>query len=318
MRILSFDELSEAQDRSRALVSMAAFGNVFDRERVETYRRRLKCFSEYVAVFAVNRDDVLGQVFVLRLPFEFPDGSGQISAIASVGTRPDVGRTGVAETLLREVHHREREAGLRVAALWTNRSWGAHHLYEKIGYRDVYSPPWVVRLPSSRRPPKPPIRFATPADLDGIERLHRQLARERLGHRERPAGWLRVDAQLGYVDPATDLLVRREGRELVGYAHLDRTGRRIICGELLATSTEVTRELIAGVAWAAHPLPWAFQHTLVTDNPLMLREPASVHGRLGWYVMMGCDLSRDWTVREAEERFGTRDSRFICLAGDRF
>ena len=318
MRILSFDELSEAQDRSRALVNMAAFGNVYDRERVETYRRRLGCFSEYVGVFAVERDEVLGQVFVLRLPYEFPDGSGQISAIATVGTRPDVGRTGIAETLLREAHRREREAGLGYAALWTNRSWGAHHLYEKVGYRDVYSPPWVVRFPPVRRPPEPPVRFATSADLGRIERLHRRLARERLGHRERPTGWLRLDVQLGYIDPSTDVLVRYEGGELVGYAHLDRTGRRIICGELLATSAKVKRELIAGVGWVAHPLPWAFQHTLVTDDPSMLRGRASVNGRVGWYVMMGCHLSRAWTLREAEERFGTRDSRFICLAGDRF
>lgn len=318
MRILSFDELSAAQDRSRALVNMAAFGNVYDRHHVETYRRRLRCFSDYVGVFAVDGDEVLGQVFVLRLPYQFSDGPGQISAVATVGTRPDASRTGIAETLLHEVHRREREAGLRYAALWTNRSWGAHHLYEKLGYRDVYSPPWVVRLPPSRRPPKPPVRFATPADLHGIQRLHRQLAGERLGHRERPLGWLQVDAQLGHVDPSTDLLVRFQGNELLGYAHLDRNGRRIICGELVATSAKVKRELVAGVAWVAQSLPWAFQHTLVTDEPSMLRGRAAVYGRIGWYAMMGCDLSRAWTVRQAEDEFGTRDSRFICLAGDRF
>jgi len=318
MRILTFDELSGVQDRSRALVNMAAFGSVYDRDRAETFRRRLKCFSEYVGVFAVDGDGVLGQVFVLRLPYEFPDGPGQISAIASVGTRPDAGRTGVAETLLREAHRREQEAGLRYAALWTNRSWGAHHLYEKLGYRDVYAPPWAVHLPSPQRVPKARVRFARPSDLESIEQLHRQVARERWGHRERPSGWLLVDSQLGYVDLSTELLVCHEGNELEGYAHLDRNGRRIICGELLATSRRVRRQLVAAVGWVAAPLPWAFQHTLVTDDPAMFHVPAFVNGPVGWYVMMGCDLARAWTPREAETRFGTRDPRFICLAGDRF
>jgi len=318
MRILSFDELSAAHDRTRALVNMAAFGSVYSRERVDTYRRRLKCFADYVGVFAVEGDEVLGQVFVMRLPYEFPDGAGLLSAIASVGTRPDVGRTGVAETLLREAHRREREAGLRFAALWTNRSWGAHHLYEKVGYRDVYASPWVVRLSPPPKAPKRPARFAKLSDLPSIERLHRRLARERLGYRERPPGWLRVDVQLGYVDPATDLLVRYERDELEGYAHLDRSSRRILCGELLATSPRVKRELIAAVGRAANSLPWAFQHTPVSDDPAMFRGPAFVYGPVGWYVMMGCELAREWTGREAEARFGTLDPRFLCLAGDRF
>ena len=318
MRILSFDELSAAQDRSRALVNLAAFGNVFDRARIEDYRRRLGCFSDYVGVFAVEGDEVLGQVFVLRLPYEFPDGPDSVSAIATVATRPDVGRTGIARTLLREAHRREREVGARYAALWTNRSWGAHRLYEELGYRDVYSVPWAVRSPTPRQIPKPPVRVARPTDLGAIERLHRQLARDRLGYRDRSPGWLRVDVKLGYVDPSTDLLVRHRRGELAGYAHLDRNGRRVICGEMLAISPTVKRELVAGVGWAAGPLPWAFQHTLVTDDPGMFRGRQFVNGPVGWYVMMGCDLSRPWTIGEAVAGFGTRDPRFLCLAGDRF
>lgn len=317
MKVLTFDELSPDQDRSRALVNLAAFGSVYDRARVEVYRRRLGCFSDYVGVFAVDGGKVLGQVFVLRLPYEFPDGPDVMSAIATVATRPDAGRRGIARRLLREAHRREREAGVRYASLWTNRSWGAHRLYEELGYRDIYATPWAVRSPTSRQVTKPPVRFATRTDLTAIERLHRQQARDRLGYRERPPGWLRVDVGLGYVDPTSELLVRYRNGKLAGYAHLDRSARRVICGEMVAISATVKRELAAGVGRTAGPLPWAFQHTLVTDDPQMFSGRAFVNG-VGWYVMMGCDLSREWTAEEAAAGFGTRDPRFICLAGDRF
>jgi len=318
MRILSFDELTPELDRSRGVVNLAAFGNLFTRERITALRQRLNGFSEYVGVFGVEDNHVLGQVFVLRIPYEFPDGPAEISGIATVATRPESGRAGVAKALMLDAHRREREAGVRYAALWTNGSWGAHHLYEKLGYRDVYSSPWALHFPARVRRPAPPVRFARGSDLDEIDRLHDRQARGRIGFCRRPRGSLRADVQGRYVDPATDLLIRHKGGQLVGYAQLDRNSRRIICGEMVATSLAVKRELVAGVEWVANRLPLAFQHTPVTDSPGLFRGRAYESGPTSWWGMLAADLSRTWTARSAVQRFGTRDSRFLCLAGDRF
>jgi GNAT superfamily N-acetyltransferase len=318
MRILSFDELTPEMERSRGLVNLAAFGNLFTSARIDFLRSRLRCFSEYVGVFGVEGDQVLGQVFVLRIPYDFPDGRGEISGIAAVGTLPEAGRTGVAEALLCDAHRREWEAGVRYAALWTNRSWGAHHLYEKLGYRDVYSAHFALHLPTAARPRASRVRFARPSDLDEIDRLHDRLAEGRVGYCRRLRGSLRADVRFRYIDPATDLLVRRQDGELVGYAHLDRDVRRVVCGEMVATALAVKRELVVGVEWTANRLPTAFQHTLVTDSPRLFRGRSYMNGRASWYGMLAADLSREWTTREAEKRFGTRDPRFICLTGDQF
>jgi len=317
MRILTYEELSPELERDRSVVNMAAFGSVFSREYIELLRR-LGFVSEYVGVFAVERNRVLGHIFVLRIPFAFPAGPETISGIAAVGTRPDVGRTGVARALLTDAHRREREAGLRHAALWTNRSWGAHGLYEKLGYRDVYSSPAVVLPPGGGGRRGPTLHFAKPSDLDEIDRLHNRMAEGRLGYCYRPVGTLRADRRLHYIDPATDILVARRRGRLAGYATVDRSPRRVICGEIVATAGITKRSLIAGVERVAKGLPCAFQHTPVRDSPELFRSRGSLTIPVSWYGMLGANLSREWTTKEAVREFATQDPRFICLAGDLF
>lgn len=317
MRIVTFDELTPDMERSRQLVNLAALGSIFARARIADLRRR-RALADYVGVFAVEGNEVLGHVFVELIPYEFADGPDTISGIATVGTRPDVGRSGIARKLIQEAHRREREEGRRFAALWTNRSWGAHNLYEKLGYQDVYSSPWALHTPPVRRPKAPNIRPARRSDLGTMERLHDCLAAGRIGYCRRPRGSLSSAVRFRYIDPSTDLLVRRHDGDLGGYAVLERTTRRVLCGELVADSPAVKKELVVGVAREANGLPYAFQHTLVSDSPDLFRPPRFVFGRMSWYGMMAADLGRGWTREAALEQFGTQDPRFLCLAGDRF
>ena len=317
MRILTFDELTPEMERSRMLVNVAAFSSVFTRERIADLRRR-KAIAEYVGVFAVVGQEVVGHVFVELIPYDFPDGPAKVSGIATVGTRPDAARSGVARRLLEDAHERELADGRQFAALWTNRSWGAHHLYEKLGYRDVYTSPWAVHPPSEDSPSASSVRFATKDELDEIDEFHDRMSRGRVGYCRRYRGTMRSAVRFRYVDPATDLLVVRRRGELVGYAHLERSARRVICGEVVAVSRRVKRELVNAVARLSRGLPYAFQHTLISDDPAMFPSRTYVHGPVGWYVMMGADLERNWSTSAAEGRFGTRDPRFLCLAGDRF
>jgi GNAT superfamily N-acetyltransferase len=308
-------------DLDRTLIHIAAFGGVFSRRRVEILRRRTKSFADYVGVFAVEGAEVLGQVFVVRIPYAFPDGPDRISGIAAVATRADRGRSGIARSLLEEVHRREREAGLRHSALWTNRSWGAHRLYEKLGYQDVYSSPWVIHSPigpAPRKARRPGCRPGRRADLAEIDRFHNREAADRLGYYRRPSGFSSVEVRLGAMDPARNLIVARQGGELVGYAHFERGPFRVVCGEIVADSATVGRDLVGEVERAAVRLPCAFQHTFVTDAPGIFRGAGYASIPMGWYGMMGNALGRKWTRRQAVDRFGTEDPRFICLGGDRF
>lgn len=321
MRFLSFDELTPTMDADRLLVHLAALGGAADRRAVALWRRRSNIYSEYVGVFAVERGRVVGQTLVKRLPYTFPDGTESIGAIASVGTRPDRARRGVARQILTEVHRREREAGIRFVALWTNRSWGAHRLYEKLGYRDVYSAPWAVRAPRPGpypRRPRASIRPARAGDLPELERVHDRGAEGRLGFCHRPPRALQLAAATRDFDLSRDLLVARESGRIVGYALPQSSSVRSVCGELVAESSHARHSLVEEVERKARRTPVAFQHSPVTDDLEFFRRRGYVTAATGWYVLMGAELGRAWTRRAATERFATNDRRFLCLSGDRF
>ena len=321
MRILTFDELPAALEPSRALLQMIAFSSFYTRTEMRVWRQKTRRMADYAGVFAVEGDRVLGEVYVLRIPYTFPEGTELIGGLATVTTNPDERRSGIAAALIREAHQRERDAGIRYVTLWTNPSWGAHALYEKLGYRDVYSSPWAVRQRTSRVPLRRRargIRFARPSDLEAIEQLHDRSAEGRLGFCRRPKGSLRAMALVGRLDPKRQLLVYRVAGELVGYAYLDRTPQRTGCGELVAATFPGRRALFDEVVRLTGRAPCAFQHSVVTDAPEFFRGRDFARSRGSWWGWMATEVGRDWTATEAVDRLTTNDPRFLCYSGDRF
>jgi GNAT superfamily N-acetyltransferase len=319
MRFLTYDELTPTMEVDRTLLHLASFGGTFPSAWIELWRRRTKDLADYGGVFAVEGGRLLGQTYALRIPYTFPSGTETVTGIAAVATRPDRGRSGVAHAVLSEIHRREKEAGIRFATLWTNRSWGAHRLYEKLGYRDVYASPWAVHAPVRPSPPKPTgVRPARRTDLADLEELHSRQSRGRLGFLREPNGYLTTGAKAGYLDPGKELVVVRSGGRLHGYAHLEATPYRLICGELVSSSREARRSLITEIQRRARRRPFAFQHTPVTDSPELFPGGEYSVVPTGWYVLMAHSFDRDWSSREARAVLATGDRRFLCLSTDRF
>jgi GNAT superfamily N-acetyltransferase len=319
MRFLTFDELTPEMEVDRTLLHLASFGGTFPRRSINLLRRRLKAMPEYAAIFAAERGRLLGQTYVLRVPYTFRDGTEMVTGIAGVGTRPDRRRAGVARAILSEIHRREKEDGIRFSTLWTNRSWGAHRLYEKLGYRDVYASPWAVHAPLERSPPpRRGARAGRRSDLPELERLYARFAEGRLGFTQRPTGSFSGAAAAGELDPTTDMVVFRSRGKLRGYALLESTRWRTICGELVADSGATRRALVSEVERRARRRPFAFTHTAATDAPELFRGRGFSIVPTGWYVLMACSLGGHWTSRAALSQFATDDRRFLCLSWDRF
>jgi GNAT superfamily N-acetyltransferase len=321
VRFLTFDELTPSMDAERLLVHLSSLGGAADRGSVALWRRRSSLFAEYVGVFAVDRGHVVGQTLVKRLPYTFRDGTEPIGAIASVGTRPDRARSGIARQVLAEVHRREREAGIRYVALWTNLSWGAHRLYERLGYRDVYLFPWAVRSPrpflaaARSRVRAGPARVS---DLAELERFHDRWAERRLGFSRRPMRLFRLAAATKEFDPVRDVVVARQGSRIAGYAIVQTSSSRTTCGELVAASHRVRTSLVAEVERRAKGATVAFYQTPVSDAPEFFRRRGYVTMAEGWYVFMAAPLTAEWTRKAAVERCATADPRFLCMSADRF
>jgi GNAT superfamily N-acetyltransferase len=320
MKLVPYDDLPESSDPDRALVQLAAFGGFFDRRRIELWRRRASVFADYLGVFAVDRSAVVGQTFVQRIPFTFPHGTETVSGIAGVATRLDHARTGVARRVLEEVHRREREAGIGYSMLWTNRSWGAHRLYEKLGYRDVYAPPWAVRVPGTRRPSTRPkaVRPGHRSDLEAIEHLHRRYAEGRWGFARRPPNFMRVSVAAGDLRPREETLVALNDGRLSGYAVVDSNQYRVICGELVSSSSAVRARLASAIEARARHRPVAFRDATVEDMRARLRRRGYSIATAGWFSLMAMEYGRERSGAHLKRELGTNDPRFVCLDGDHF
>ena len=308
-------------DADRLLVHLAALGGATNRRSVGLWRRRSDLFADYVGIFAVERGTVVGQTLVKRLSYAFPGGAETIGAVASVATRPDRARHGVAQRILAEVHARERAAGIRVAALWTNPSWGAHQLYEKLGYRDVHALPWAVRLPGrgpGARTPVRGVRPAWPSDLHGLGELHDRWAEGRLGFCRRPLHSFELASATHEIEPTKELVLARDGGELAGYAHVQATPNRVVCGELVANSPDIEGRLVREIERRAGDGPVAVVGTAVRDLAGLLGRRGYRRLDRGWWTFMAKSLERDWDARTAIRALATNDPRYVCQSGDRF
>lgn len=321
MRLRAYDELPKDHETDRALLHLAAFGGTFSRAAIEE-RQRSGGIAEYVGIFAVEGLRVVGQTYVLRMPYTFPFGTETVTGIAAVAVRPDRARGGVARRILEEIHRREREDGVRFSTLWTNPSWGAHRLYEKLGYRDIHHPPWAVRgapPPRPRRRRSTGVRPARRTDLDALDRFHDASTAGRLGYVRRNPRVLSTLARIGALNPSTDLLVATERGRVVGYSENRRSARHARCAELLAGSAVVRDRLVSEVERRAYPgAAIAFQGTFVADSAAEFRRRGYAVLPSSWFRLMGARFGRSWSEGEAVRQFGTSDRRFVCLNGDRF
>jgi GNAT superfamily N-acetyltransferase len=319
MKLLAYDELPSSCDPGRALVSVAAFGEFRHRRTIDLWRRRRSRLADYAGVFAVDHGVVVGQAFVERIPYTFPHGTETVSGIAGVTTRLDHARAGIARRVLEEVHRREREAGIRYATLWTNRSWGAHRLYEELGYRDVYAPPLAVRIRPSRRRRSigTKVRSGRRSDLREIETLHARSGEGRWGFAQRPDGFARVAATAGEFR-LEDVLVALDRGRPSGYAVYASDHERTSCGELVASSASSRALLVASLEARARSGLVVFRDGVVDDLGPELRRRGYVVASAGWFGLMATEFGRERSRPDLVREFGTHDPRFRCFAGDRF
>jgi GNAT superfamily N-acetyltransferase len=279
-------------------------------------------FAEYVGLVAGENGQVLSQIVVERLRLRTDTGLEAFSGITGVITRPDAMGRGLSTRLFEEVHRREAAHGLRLALLWTHRSWRAHRLYERLGYRDIYSPPTALRRID--RAPRPrlrtgyTIRRAKRSDAPLLESLLTASTRGRWGFTRRYPGSFRVRFALGWRAPRDHYIVNYRARP-VGYFyatggryHLSAfEGAAIASGHLPALLDALERE--AAGRWLTFGLT-----TFVNDVAPLLRERGYLTSPGSHTTLMarGLDGAADRELRSLRRLVA--DPRFSCHRGDVF
>lgn len=212
MKILEYDEVDPLGVMHLA---MLALDFPLTPENAAYLRRTDPRPFPCLGVYAVEDEDVLGQVGVFRLPMMTVDGHEDMGGVWAVSTHPEYAERGVASALLDEAHRRMVEAGLRFSTLGTDRPRKAYRLYEKHGYEDVKV--WGTALARWETAHQPTRLRATPATTEGydfIEEIYGDIGKEYLGFtiRHTPFYRLRNNVKL------EDIYIFWQNNHPVGYA----------------------------------------------------------------------------------------------------
>ncbi|MDE1820058.1 MAG: GNAT family N-acetyltransferase [Euryarchaeota archaeon] len=308
-------------EASRAATHLGAFGGFLSPSEVAIWRR-LGSFSDYVGVFAVEAGQVLGHAYALRLPYTYPDGRVErVSGVAGVGSRPDHRGRGLARRMLEEIHRRERKEGIDHIALWTNRSWGAHGIYERLGYQDVYGIPLAVRaVPRTMRPASNTVRVrhGRVTDLPRLEEVHVRATRGRIGFTPRLPRSLVAEHKARALDPPKDLLVATDGGRPVGYARVEEDPSRVRCPELLTEGPGAALALIEAMERRGRGRMCTWCLSAVADQGAELRRRGYLFVPTGWYGMMACRLRGEANASQVRAELGVDQPRWVVHRGDQF
>jgi GNAT superfamily N-acetyltransferase len=319
LKIVAYDDLPRRLERHRGLLQLSGFQLAWTRRIIDLYRRETDLLSDYVGLYAIEANDILGQLLVFRMPYTFPTGGGTVSGISFVVTRPDAGRRGIARSLLAEAHRREHSAGIRHVTLWTSRAWAAHRIYEKLGYRDLYEVRWAFRERSRKLvlPPGYRVRAGARGDLRRLERFHSQVASGRWGFVPRTKALFQTDSRAHELELGNLRLLTHQGR-LSGYALCETVPGGVTCGELLGATSRDEEVLIHAVEREAGGGFSAFAFTPLTQRARWFAQRGYAISPGAYQVWMGMTLGRSMSEESARREFGSNDRRFLCLSQDRF
>jgi len=285
-------------------------------------RRAGAPLADYIGVVAVDRHEIVARVGVERPLLTTSEGTERFCAITSVATRPDALRRGLARSLLREVHRRESAEGPRWSLLWTHRTWGAHRLYEQLGYRDVYSPPSALRripVRGGHRLARPfALRSANASDAGLLGGILRRATSERLGFLPRHRGSFELRFRLGWRRPQ-DHHILLEGRRPVGFVHAAQTPRAVLVLEAVVEDPGHATRMLDAVERLARGRWLAFgRTTFVNDAAAALAERGYDRFPRSHTTLMARRLGPHRARDAAAWPRLVADPRFSCHGGDMF
>lgn len=324
IEVRTFPELTPRQlERFPALFSLDGGYQIWDAREVERIHRAGTAFVDYHALFATEGNDVLAMVQVIRIPFTSRRGQETVSGLDYVVTRPDAVRRGLASQLIRAVHRREVAAGVHWCFLWTRRSWGAHHGYEKLGYRDVYSPKLAQRHfpggPRLRMPTGYRWRTVRRSDERLLESLLRRSSQGRLGFVPRIPGSFHWRLHLRWLSLRSVRILSHRGRP-VGYAVVQPRTRSVWASDIVVTSPRERVPMLRALQTLA-PGRWLVlaRSTYVTDCRALLEQQGYDVYPVSHSVLMARPLRPGGRIGPWPSlRAVVRDRRFALQEGDMF
>jgi hypothetical protein len=268
--------------------------------------RPFPCF----ALYAVEDDEIAGQVGLFRLPVVSAQGVEEVGGVGAIATHPAFSRREVVSRLFDEAHGRMRAASLRFSSVSIDGYRTPRLLYEKLGYESVF-----LGASLMARQAKLPVQTDLRAEQAGrdplalADRLFEEMARNRLGFARRHAPFFPFLAQRAFLREQ-ELWFLWKGSEAIGYA-VASVSQTVLTFKNVLLYEGV--DLLAAVAAVAREVPCRYV-CLRVDYPL--ETSLSAHPEFwtaGRYrsAFLVKPLVKETTLDHFRQRFGVGTGHFL-------
>jgi GNAT superfamily N-acetyltransferase len=264
--------------------------------------RPFPCF----AIYAVEDDQVIGQVGIFRLPIVSTQGREEVGGIWAVAVHPHYTDRGVGSILLDEAHNHMRDAGLRFSTICTDRHHMDYRLYRLHGYEDTRV--WATaqaRWSTAHQPTRLQVKLP---DMDGyeiVEDIFMEMAKDYLGFARRQVPFARL-----HQESLSDIRILHENTRFVGYA-LTEVRRNILkISNLLLERGVEAAEAIAAIA---AELKTDFVQVKISrpTEIASLKQAGYQIAYPDWEAFMIKPLVPEATIEDARKLFGIGTDRFL-------
>ena len=261
----------------------------------------------FFAIYAVEDDQILGQVGVFRLPMVSTEGREDVGGVWAVSTHPQHAGRGVASLLLDEAHARMRDVGLRFSSLGTNRYRVAYKLYRQQGYEDMQVlATALARWETAHQPTRLRARPIGPEGFDLVDQIFGNISNNYLGYARRhtPFSILRDKVDLA------DIWMLMNNKQMVGYAIAKKSKTLLNISSLLLS---IDTDLVEAVAAVVNELKTPYVKVKIT-RPVEIASLQSAGYQVAhptWGAFMLKSLVPDVTIEDARHIFGIGTDRFL-------
>lgn len=290
MKIKLYDEVKDEYGLTIEGLSAAAFWGYWSRERIELERKYNPFHSKEFAIYALEGDEVIGQVKIYEFLIETTEGRETVGGIGGVLSHPAHARKGTARKLMERTHEMHLEKGIRYSFLRTANSLVAYDMYAKLGYDFIASVPHAIKSLPKTRKKKPKLDSCTSYKQgEGMSEVFDRYVDGLLGWVHRPRDYFSWRIREKIFSKKNDIvLVEGKANDVQGYAMKGKRDDRIEVFEIAAPSEAIFTKLCKGlmVKGANSMIFWELH------NPIAMKRLA----RLGFSVFKdswSCNMAVD-------------------------
>jgi GNAT superfamily N-acetyltransferase len=310
MQILEYDNVNPF---SVLELNLLSFRFALTTELAALIRRLDPRPFPFLALYAVDEGNVVGQVGVFRLPMMMTHGPEDVGGIWAMATHPGYSRRGVGSLLIEEAHARMRAAGLRFSVLGTSRHWVAHPFYRRHGYQEIAGFASALNHRDSllSYENKLQVKQATRENLDETDALFHQIAIGKIGFARRHDPFMSMMVDIGDAMGIDDLRLLWLDDDLVGYAVVRPSETMFKIDDILLRDD--TSIMVATAALLRETQASYVQITMNNHSPHLeaLRQAGFRVTSSTWDVVMARSLTNEMHTDDLRRFAGIGSNRYL-------